>query len=65
MLPCVHAVPCMLVLQDNQLTGQLPVGIPNSKLISLRTSNNLFTGRVPDALWKLPMLTTLDLGNNQ
>lgn len=52
-------------LQDNQLTGQLPVGIPNSKLISLRASNNLFTGRVPDALWKLPMLTTVDLSNNK
>lgn len=51
-------------LQDNQLTGQLPVGIPNSKLISLRASNNLFNGRVPDALWKLPMLTTVDLSNN-
>jgi hypothetical protein len=55
----------MNVLQDNQFSGSLPVGIQNSKLVSLRATNNLFTGSIPDDIWKIPMLTTVDLGNNE
>jgi Leucine-rich repeat (LRR) protein len=55
----------LLDVTDNQLTGPVPVGMTNSKLISLRGSNNLFDGRIPDALWKLPMLTTVDMSNNE
>lgn len=51
--------------QDNFLTGTVPIGITNSALISLRATNNKFTSSIPDAVWKLPVLTTIDLGNNE
>lgn len=58
MIVCMHA-------QDNSLTGTLPVDIGNGRLISLRATNNRFSGPIPDTIWKLPLLTTIDLGNNE
>jgi hypothetical protein len=52
-------------VQDNRFSGSLPVGINNSQLISLRATNNRFNGSIGDDIWKLPLLTTVDLGSNE
>lgn len=54
-----------MCVQDNQFSGSLPVGINNSQLISLRATNNRFNGSMGDDVWKLPLLTTVDLGSNE
>jgi hypothetical protein len=50
--------------QDNFLWGSLPLGITNQQVFSFRATNNRFNGSIPEDIWQLPVLTTLDLGNN-
>ncbi|PQP91922.1 hypothetical protein Pyn_05689 [Prunus yedoensis var. nudiflora] len=55
----------MLGVQENQLHGNIPVGIGNLinlEYLSLR--NNYFTGSIPSSLGNLTMLTTLQLQAN-
>jgi hypothetical protein len=54
-----------LCLQDNRFYGALPIGITNQNLISLRGANNMFNSSIPEALWRLPQLATLELANNE
>lgn len=37
----------------------------NGELVSFRATNNGFSGSITDDIWKLPMLTTVDLGSNK
>jgi hypothetical protein len=37
----------------------------NGELVSFRATNNKFSGSITDDIWKLPMLTTVDLGSNE
>lgn len=41
------------------------MGASNQQLLGLRARNNRFAGTVPDAIWELPMLITIDLANNR
>ncbi len=41
------------------------MGITNGQLVSFRVTNNKFSGSITDDIWRLPMLTTVDLGNNE
>ncbi|WIA10689.1 hypothetical protein OEZ85_010869 [Tetradesmus obliquus] len=54
----------LLDVQDNRFYGALPIGITNQNLISLRAANNMFNSSIPEALWRLPQLATLELPNN-
>lgn len=57
----------MLDLSRNQFTGTLPSTPWNWKFIALwlDLSSNQFEGTVPEALFKLPLLVGLHLGNNR
>lgn len=51
-------------VQDNRFHGTLPIGVTNQNLISLRVTNNNFNSNIPDAIWRLPQLTTIEASNN-
>jgi hypothetical protein len=61
----MDASACWIRLQDNRFYGALPIGITNQNLISLRAANNLFNSSIPEALWRLPQLATLEMANNE
>jgi len=52
-------------LQDNSFTGSLPVDGQNLKLVALRARGNGFSGTIPEDLWNVPLLMTVDLTNNR
>lgn len=52
-------------MQDNAFAGSIPVGSSNTFLHVFRARNNYFTGTVPDELWELPQLLTVDISNNR
>ncbi|KAF6240831.1 hypothetical protein COO60DRAFT_1708984 [Scenedesmus sp. NREL 46B-D3] len=54
----------LLDVQDNRFHGALPIAITNQNLISLRATNNLFNASIPEDLWRLPQLATLEMANN-
>ena len=55
-----------LLLQENQLTGQIPAELARlDKLIYIFFENNRLTGEIPSELGKLEMLKGLILSNNQ
>lgn len=65
---CVLSMCCCMrcpVLQDNRLSGALPVDGRNQQLISIRASNNLFNGSISEDIWRLPELTTIDASSNE
>jgi hypothetical protein len=51
-------------LQDNNISGPIPVGLSNENLNILRLGNNRITGNLPEDLWYLPNFAILDAPNN-
>jgi len=50
---------------NNQLTGAVPQELSNTSLINLMLELNDLSGTFPDAIWQMPTLQSINLGNNQ
>ncbi len=50
---------------NNELTGAVPTELSNTALINLMLELNDLSGVFPDAIWQIPTLETINLGNNQ